>query len=76
MNPSKPIRSRFPKTSLKAANLVHVGKSVGILRDAIDDDVEFILYHFRSVSKLTFIPTRDNTHSSLFFDLLENSTYI
>lgn len=43
------IRCRFPKTSLKAANLVPVAKTVGILKDAIDDDVEYLLVHFRSV---------------------------
>lgn len=45
----RPVRCRYPKTTLKAANLVHVGTHVGILRDAIDDDVEYLLYNFRSV---------------------------
>ena len=43
-------RSRFPKTSLKVAKLIHVDKTVGILRDAIEDDVEYLLHHFRSVT--------------------------
>lgn len=42
-------RNRFPSTSLKAANLVRVSKTVGIARQAIDDDVEYLLYHFISV---------------------------
>jgi hypothetical protein len=46
------IRCRFPKTNLKAANLVPVSKAVGILRDAVDDDVEYLLYQFRSVRSI------------------------
>lgn len=45
------IKCRFPNTTLKAANLVPVSKNVGILRDAIDDDVEYLLYQFRSVNE-------------------------
>lgn len=58
----RPVRSRFPKTSLKAANLVQVGTHVGILRDAIDDDVEYLLYHFRSVKYISSFSPLNTWH--------------
>ncbi|CAO3610464.1 unnamed protein product [Mucor hiemalis] len=65
----RPVRSRFPKTSLKAANLVQVGTHVGILRDAIDDNVEYLLYHFKSQPNHSF-DVFDNIWNELHFSLV------
>lgn len=57
----KAIRCRFPKTSIKAANLLPVAKNLGLLKDAIDDDVEYLLVHFRSVNKKRQCPFTKRT---------------
>ncbi|KAK4519188.1 H/ACA snoRNP pseudouridylase subunit [Mucor velutinosus] len=50
----KPSKSRFPSTPLEASSLVRVSKTVGISRRAIEDDVEYLLYHFISHPTQTF----------------------
>lgn len=57
------IRSRYPKTSLKAVNLVLIEKQVGILKDAIEDDVEYLLVHFRSVK---YINRKKNNNKNYY----------
>ena len=71
-------RSRFPSTSLKAANLVRVSKTVGIGRQAIDDDVEYLLYHFISVwwnkkrkcHNINFVYAESNANLSRFRQIM------
>ncbi|KAI9269667.1 small nuclear RNA activating complex, subunit SNAP43-domain-containing protein [Helicostylum pulchrum] len=64
-----PGRCRFPKTSLKAVNLVSVEKTAGILKDAIDDDVEYLLVQFRSKPNYGF-EDFDNVWNELHFSLV------
>ncbi|GAA5807584.1 hypothetical protein MFLAVUS_000949 [Mucor flavus] len=64
-----PIRCRFPKTSLKAANLVAIEKGAGILKNAIDDDVEYLLVQFRSKQNHGF-EDFDNVWNELHFSLV------
>ncbi|KAG2230538.1 small nuclear RNA activating complex, subunit SNAP43-domain-containing protein [Thamnidium elegans] len=65
----KAVRCRFPKTSLKAVNLVSVEKAAGILKDAIDDDVEYLLVQFRSKPYHRF-EDFDNVWNELHFSLV------
>lgn len=44
-------RKAYPNNVLQVSNLVLVGKSVGIERNAIEDDVEYLLYQFVSVRR-------------------------
>lgn len=39
----------YPSSVLELTNLVLVSKTVGIDRNAIEDDVEFLLYQFITV---------------------------
>ncbi|KAI8979523.1 small nuclear RNA activating complex, subunit SNAP43-domain-containing protein [Mycotypha africana] len=50
----KPKNRVFPSTSNTVANLVRVAKNVGIDRQAIEDDVEYLLYHFISKPNQSF----------------------
>ncbi|EPB85743.1 hypothetical protein HMPREF1544_07494 [Mucor circinelloides 1006PhL] len=50
----KTSKSRFPNTPLEASSLVRVSKTVGLSRRAIEDDVEYLLYHFISHPTRTF----------------------
>ncbi|CEP17778.1 hypothetical protein [Parasitella parasitica] len=78
-------RKRFPDTALGVANLVRVAKTVGISRQAIDEDVEYLLYSFKSVCQndsdiyhdlfefyIQCMDTDTNVEAALIFDKLKN----
>ncbi|KAI8973936.1 small nuclear RNA activating complex, subunit SNAP43-domain-containing protein [Pilobolus umbonatus] len=46
--------NKYPQNQIDAANLVQVEKRVGLLRTAIEEDIDYLLYHFLARESQTF----------------------